>query len=255
MSEILAADSTTIEKDSSSYWNDYIAEKSSKLWLPTKTVLQDLASNSSNGWHSKTGAGSWFSMTQVQAPKRNSHQIFCPSSIRSLVACTDYEGTDRQSKKIRVYPASKQRQIIRVWLDAARWFYNQTVEVLTGEGAPYPNYIKVWHIIKTCDIPERFLSVPYQIKRNAVKEACLSCKAVINHNKQLKEGEIPAKLHFRSRKHPIQSCYITKSALSEKGVYYTILGVLNLSESLPAERFDSRLVKIQDAYDSVPIFL
>lgn len=248
LSETLAVDSTTSEKDLSSYWNDYIAEKSSRLWLPTKTVLQDLALNSSNGWHSKTGARSWFLMTQVQALKQNSHKIFCPSSIRSLIACTDYEGTDRQSKKIRVYPASKQRQIIRVWLDAARWFYNQTVEVLTGEAAPYPNYIKVWHIIKGCDIPERFLSVPYQIKRNAVKEACVSCKAVINHNKQLKEGEIPAKLHFRSRKHPIQSCYIPKSAISEKGVYRTILGVLKRPESLPEECFDSRLVKIRDHY-------
>ncbi len=127
MSQTLAMDSTTSERDSSRYWNDYIAEKSSRLWLPTKTALQDLALNSSNGWSSKTGARSWFSMTQVQASKRNSHKIFCPSSIRSLIVCTDYEGTDRQSKKIRVYPASKQRQIIRVWLDAARWFYNQTV--------------------------------------------------------------------------------------------------------------------------------
>ena len=177
-SRILPAASAGREKGLSPYWNDYIAEKSSVLWLPTKIVLHDLVSSLSNSWQSKTGTRSWFSMTQVRVQK-NSHRIFCPSSTGSLVACTDYDGIDRRAKKIRVYPSSDQRQKIRVWMDAARWFYNQTVEVLTSEDAPYPNYIKVWHIIKACDIPERFSIVPYQIKRNAVKEACASLLTIM----------------------------------------------------------------------------
>ena len=77
-------------------------------------------------------------------------------------------------------------------------------------------------------------AVPYQVKRTAVRDACRAMSNVKHFNKQLAaakaRGERPeedfAELHFRSRKNPRQSCYIPDDAVTEHGVYHTILGVL-----------------------------
>lgn len=48
-------------------------------------------------------------------------------------------------------------------------------------------------------------------------------------------------MRFRSRKNPVQSCYIPKSAVKTQGIYYTILGNLRYGEDLPHEFGDCRL--------------
>ena len=85
-------------------------------------------------------------------------------------------------------------------------------------------------------------AVPYQVKRTAVRDACRAVSNVKRFNKQLAAAKAKgerleedfAELHFRSRKNPRQSCYIPDDAVTEHGVYYTILGPLRMAEAVPA---------------------
>lgn len=93
-------------------------------------------------------------------------------------------------------------------------------------------------------------AVPYQIKRLAVKDAHLARATSL---KKLRKGEIAHfKLKFRNRKELTQSCYIPKSALSEKGIYHTLTGTMKFSERKWMEQgwLDCRLM-----YDSGKWFL
>lgn len=130
--------------------------------------------------------------------------------------------------------------MLRLWLDASRWVYNKTVEILKGDDAPKANFKKVAPMVLPL-LPERFATVPYQVKRIAVRDACKAMSQVKMRNKIAAGTDESHELHFRSRKNPIQSCYIPKSAVTRHGVYYTILGKLSLSESLPDEHKDCRL--------------
>ena len=132
--------------------------------------------------------------------------------------------------------------MIATWLDASRWTYNLTVEVLQS-GIP-----AVWRHIAGMVMAElkvlkpEWESVPYQVKRTAVRDACRAMSNVKTFNRQLaadraigqRLDEDFAQLRFRSRKNPRQSCYIPDDAVTEHGVYHTMLGPLRMAEAIPA---------------------
>ncbi len=100
-----------------------------------------------------------------------------------------------------------------------------------------------WKAIKTEIIqllPEWAKDIPYQIKSIAIKDACLAVREAKKKYKQT--GQIN-KVRFRSRRDKIQSCYIPKSAVTNKGIYHTKLGSIRFTEKLPAEIGDCRLVR------------
>ena len=98
--------------------------------------------------------------------------------------------------------------------------------------------------------------VPYQLKRTSVRDACRAMSNVKTFNRRLaadramgqREGEPFAELQFRSRKNPRQSCYIPDDAVTEHGVYHTILGPLRMAEVIPAGQKECRLVKERGRY-------
>ena len=98
--------------------------------------------------------------------------------------------------------------------------------------------------------------VPYQVKRTAVRDACRAMSNVKKFNQRLAEDhraglrldEEFAELNFRSRKNPKQSCYIPDDAVTEHGVYHTILGPLRMAEAVPAGQKECRLVKERGHY-------
>ena len=98
--------------------------------------------------------------------------------------------------------------------------------------------------------------VPYQVKRTAVRDACRAMSNVKTFNRQLaadraigqRSDEPFAQLRFRSRKTPRQSCYIPDDAVTEHGVYHTILGPLRMAEAIPAGQKECRLVKERGLY-------
>jgi putative transposase len=60
-------------------------------------------------------------------------------------------------------------------------------------------------------------------------------------------------MRFKSRKNPIQSCYIPKSAVKPQGIYHTILGEVTFKEPLPESFGDCRLVfAYGDYYLAIP---
>ncbi len=247
-SETLAQASTSSEKDCVPYWTDLCGEISSRLLLPTVTDSQDLDSILYSTWSSKTVEKSWFLTQLYIAQNQNSPKIFSAFSTSSLAECMDSESTVKRSRKIRISLTPLQRQILKQWFGVSRFVYNRTIELLRDSS------IKAnWKAIKTGilnSLPEWCKPVPYQIKSIAIKDAC---KAVSNAKKKFKNGFGISFMRFRSRKDAVQSCYIPKSAVSDKGVYYTILGEAVLKEALPENFSDCRLVKAYgDYYLAVP---
>lgn len=121
-------------------------------------------------------------------------------------------------------------------MGASRFAYNETVAYLKQPGTKAN-----WKGIKTDllhGLPEWTNLTPYQIKSIAVKDACL---AVRKAKMDFKTTGVFQGVGFRSKKNPNQSLYIPKSAITQNGVYHTILGKLRMTENLPMTFGDSRL--------------
>ncbi|AOX00601.1 transposase [Moorena producens PAL-8-15-08-1] len=186
---------------------------------------------------------SWFSANLKAAQSPNLPQILCPSFTSSPAGFTDSESTVKKSKKIRLFLNPDQRSLIRQWFGVSRYVFNKTVKILQA-GVVKAN----WKAIKTGilnDLPEWCKEVPYQIKSIAIKDACT---AVSEAKKKYKKTSQINRVRFRSRKNPIQSCYIPKSAVSETGIYHTKLGKLTYAEDLPVDICDCRLTSNNGDY-------
>ncbi|NEO82383.1 MAG: transposase [Moorea sp. SIO4G3] len=169
--------------------------------------------------------------------------MFSPLFTSSLAASTDSESTVRKSKKIRVFLNPEQRLTARKWFGVSRYVFNKTVKILS-DGETKAN----WKAIKTgilTDLPEWCKAVPYQIKSIAIKDACT---AVREAKKKYKKTSQINRVRFRSRKNPVQSCYIPKSAVSSKGIYHTKLGEITFAETLPDNICDCRLTSTNGNY-------
>ena len=99
-------------------------------------------------------------------------------------------------------------------MGTSRYVFNETVKYLQQ-----PDTKANWKAIKTEIIrylPDWAKEIPYQIKSMAIKDACTAVR--LAKKKYKKTGKIQ-KVKFRSRRDKIQSCYIPKSAVSNKGIY------------------------------------
>ena len=166
-----APDSTSSAKDFLPYWSDYTREISSVLWSPTETVLRGLGPNSSRRCSNATAGSSWFSISETSAPRKSSRLTFSPSSRSSELGSTDCGATVRKSRKIRLYPDARQRAELRRWFGAARYAYNQTVELLTSEDAPPAVKTKVRDVILPT-LPPWHRSAPREVLVGAIFDAC-----------------------------------------------------------------------------------
>ena len=146
--------------------------------------------------------------------------------------------------------------MIATWLEASRWTYNLTVEVLQSGIPAAWRHIAGMVMAELKVLKPEWADVPYQVKRTAVRDACLAMSNVKQRNRQLaadkakgeRQDEEFSELRFRSRKNPRQSCYIPDDAVTEHGVYHTILGPLRMAEAIPAGQKECRLVKERGLY-------
>jgi putative transposase len=221
---------TTKGKGLKPYWNEQAKEISSQLWLPTKTVLQDLALNSSSISLPSMGVNSWYSMTMFRnpTPSGNLQKICSQSSVSSLIASTVSEEIQVvKCKKIRVFPTTEQKKILNNWFGVSRLAYNSTIDYLNQPGIKanfMANSGKIYH-----GLPEFASSCPSSIREYAIKDAHDALKA--QKVKCLKTGK-PFRMRFRSRKNP---CQVIKFAAANyrNGLYRTKLGSLKMSQKLP----------------------
>jgi len=147
-----------------------------------------------------------------------------------------------RSKKIRVYPDRNQRALFSQWFGVQRLTYNKTVEFLkTEEKMGWMSKAK--GILS--ELPVFAKEVPFQVKKIAVRDAY---QAISTGIKKFKITGKPFDLSFKSRKNPVQSCFIPKSAVTTLGVYHSKSGHLKMSEELPEAGADCRLVKDNNRY-------
>ena len=168
------------------YWNETIAAFSDSVWLPTGTAAHNAAINRAHGWASKTAAHSWFSTNRIAAPNPDLPKLYSPAAVQDTATHVTAGATKQQTRRIQVYPESTQKLAIATWLTASRWTYNLTVEILQS-GIP-----AVWKHIASMVMPEvkalhpEWDSVPYQVKRTAVRDACRAMSNVKTFNLELK---------------------------------------------------------------------
>jgi putative transposase len=155
-----------------------------------------------------------------------------------LPECTASANIVTKSRKIRLYPTAQQRMIFRKWLGASRFVYNQTLDYLKALEGQRPAWTDIATNIILPALPAWADEIPFQIKKMAVKEACDNSTAT--KQKYRRTGEI-SELRFKSRKSPVQTCYIPKSAVKPQGIYYTVSGVMHYIEPLPLNFQDCEL--------------
>ena len=122
-------------------------------------------------------------------------------------------------------------------MGTARYTFNQTVNYLNDQGT-FANWMAIKKGIID-SLPEWSRETPYQVRSIAVKDACEAVK--LAKRKFKKTGKFN-KVHFKRRKDVRQSLFITKAAISEKGIFVRVLGKMFYTEPLPKINHDCRLV-------------
>ena len=221
----LAPDSTSRDaKGYSPYWSDYTQGDKLCVVVAYRDRLARFGTELIETYClSATAGSSWFSVSGTSAPKRSSRLTFSPSSLSSALASTDYGDTVRKSLKIRLYPDAGQRAELRRWFGAARYAYNQTVELLTQEDAPKAVKTKIRDAILPT-LPSWHRSAPREVLVGAIFDACRAVSAAKKRNSQiakdkskgLRQEESFAKARFRSRKNPRQTLTVQANCVSPK---------------------------------------
>ena len=236
------ADSTTKEKDCNPFYNDFCKEISSHLLSHIEIDSAGSDSNLYNSWLSRTGEKSWFSISQRYHHSENLQKTCWQFFTSSPAVCTDLDVIPVKSKRIRIYPTQKQKHLFRCWFGVSRKTYNEAVNYYNDDDKETVNWMKVANTVMS-DMTEDYVKeVPYQIRRIAIQDCW---KAFKNGCKKAKETGEGFELSYRTRKNPKQSCYIPKSALSDKGIYHTLSGTLKMKEKHLLEEGwqDLRLVR------------
>ena len=236
-SKMLGLDSISNENICSSCSKNVLKEELVKSWLPTETDFADLDLNCLSGSSLKTLLNSWFSNNKTYRLNKNLLQTCSPSSPCFRVEFVDSGNTVTRSRKIRVYPNKEQRAILDQWFGASRFAYNKTVEYLRQ-----PDTKAQWKSIKTGllhSLPGWSKEVPYQIKSVAMRDCC---QAVSSAKKKFSQTGKFNEVKFRSKKHGDNNLFIPQTAVSENGVYHTVLGKLKTAEPLWKPTHDCRMI-------------
>ncbi len=225
------------------FWTEALKEKLSHLWLPTERDLTQ-SEELSRGMVEK----SWFSTNLLTSQKEITSCLSYDVDLKE----SDYEAT--KTRLNRLYPTYEQKKLFRSWTDASRHIYNMTVAELKKYSGNTPNWMFYWKDLIDCMLlPSWADSIPFQIKKIAVKDAIQSLE---EGKKRVATGVIPRfEQKFRSKKNPVQSCYIPSSAIKDYGIYPQVTGskpvtksrpngenILRYAEPLPSKPLDSRLV-------------
>lgn len=98
--------------------------------------------------------------------------------------------------------------------------------------------------------PDWHKQTPYQIKKIACEDACKAIKKVRSNRK----GKTKSTPKYRSKRDYVSTIYIPKSAVNDKGAYYTLLGELKAKEFIPRPDKDCRLeIFYGDYYLIIPV--
>ena len=195
---------------------------------------------------------SWFSTRQVIANNKNLQKSYLQPLMYSHAESIISDTIITKARRIRIYPSQQQKQLFKQWFGVERKVYNTCINHFNEKDIEFKGWMKMSKTVLSGLTESYIKSVPYQIKSKAVKDSYTSW--MTNCNKTKKSGK-SFKLRYKSRKKPVQSCYIPKSAVSESGIYHTISGKLKFSERefLKNDICDCRLINDHGRwYLSVP---
>lgn len=239
----------TVQEGYKTFYDDLCKNISSHL-LSHKDI-----DNAMSGWDGSSCTmvvKSWFLSKQIISNNKNLQksygQTFFPVRREDTVSSTFVTKT----RRIRIYPSQQQKQLFNQWFGVGRKVYNTCINHFNEKDIPFKGWMKMSTIV-LAELTEDYIkTVPYQIKSKAVRDSYTSW--MTNCKKTKKRGK-PFKLRYKSRKNPVQSCYIPKQAVSENGIYHTISGKLKFSERewLKNDFCDCRLINDHGRwYLSVP---
>ena len=239
----------TVQEDCKTFYDDLCKDISSCL-LSHKYI-----DNAISEWDSTScvmTVKSWFSTKQVTVCNKNSQKSYVQTFIPSHAECIVSDAIVTKTRRIRIYPTQQQKQLFKQWFGVERKVYNTCVNHFNEKDIDFKGWMNMSTLVLHSLIEDYMKVVPYQIKNMTVKESYTSWRT--NCKKTKKSGK-QFKLHYKSRKNPVQSCYIPKSAVSESGIYHTISGKLKFSERdwLKNDICDCRLINDHGRwYLSVP---
>ena len=239
--KMLEADLITKEKVYKTFYDDLCKDISSHLLSHTEIdcAVSDL--NCLNTSSIVMAVKSWFSTKQITTNNKNSQNNYLQSITSSHADCMVSDSIVTKARRIRIYPTQQQKQLFKQWFGVGRKVYNTCINHFKEKDIVFKGWMNMSTVV-LAELTEDYIkSVPYQIKKIAVKDSYTARQT--NCNKTKKSGK-PFKLRYKSRKNPVQSCYIPKSAISESGIYHTISGKLKFSERewLKNDICDCRLI-------------
>lgn len=227
-----------VQKDSKTFYDDLCKDISSHL-LSHKDI--DNTMSKCNKSYCTMNVKSWFSVNKLIANNNNSSTTYYQPFMSSHTECMGSDAIVTKSRRIRIYPTQQQKQLFKQWFGVGRKVYNACINHFNKKDVELKGWMAMGTTVLS-ELSETYMkSVPYQIKKIAVKDAYTSW---VTNCKKVKRTHILFKLHYKSRKNPVQSCYIPKSAISDSGIYYTISGKLKFSERewLKNDICDCRLI-------------
>lgn len=238
-----------VQGDRNTFYDDLCKDISSHL-LSHKDI--DCAMSECDKFSCAMVTKSWSSTKQVTSHNKNSQnnyiRTFLSARTESIISST----VVTKSRRIRIYPTQQQKQLFKQWFGVERKVYNTCINHFNEKDIVFKGWMKMSTLVLHSLTEDYMKLVPYQIKNMAVKDSYTARQT--NCKKTKKTGK-PFKLRYKSRKNPVQSCYIPKSAVSESGIYYTISGKLKFSERewLKNDICDCRLINDHGRwYLSVP---
>jgi len=239
----------TVQEDHKTFYDDLCKDISSHL-LSHKDI-----DNAMSEWDDSSctmTVSSWFSTKQVTTHNKNSQNNYKQTFLSARTGIMSSGTIVTKARRIRIYPTQQQKQLFKQWFGVGRKVYNTCVNHFNEKDIKFKGWMNMSTIVLDELTEDYIKSVPYQIKSKAVKDSYTSW--ITNCKKTKRTGKI-FKLHYKSRKNSVQSCYIPKSAVSDSGIYYTISGKLKFSEKewLKSDICDCRLINDHGRwYLSVP---
>ena len=237
---MLAAVSTSKDRSSLPYWNEFVQEMSAQLWLLTGIGSVGLDLTLLPGTAVNTVARSWFSMTRTFLPNRNWLRTSSPSCTASAVGSMDSGSIGLQSRKIRIYPEPALAKVWKQWQAACRYCYNQAIAYQRQHGTTKTPE-KLRNIILQSDLPQWVKEAPCHIKQNAVMEAWSAFR-------QSKEAKFRS---VRDKSHTLQfnNCNFSQGRWYPrltKGLSFTA------SEAVPQKcAYGTELMRVKDRWYAI----
>jgi putative transposase len=234
--------STSKGKGFEPYWTPSSGEASKRSLSLTETGSAGSDLSYSKPLRVSTTAGSWFSTTHASALRTSLFETSFQSSTSSPAVFTASGSTVGRSKKIRIYPkGSESLSLMKRYSGIARFWFNQAVEHLRGEGTK-ASLGEARKLVQASVDPEEkpwAFSTPQRIREHAISDAC---EAVKNAKAKFKKTGDFQQVDFRKRRDVVQGFGFDKISLKDAFVFRGSSKIeFSARESMEVEREGTRI--------------